>query len=245
MALPSCNPDDPCMDETNPDCINYDPCKAEYPEKFEIEVSRGLHNSWETTKLRTFVAPTALIFNTNFNYDSVKWIFGQDPTVWDGRSLELRFRDLGPVLVKAIGYRPINTICFGATDDGIDTLTEAIDFRDEEQSPVFGVWRGVLEGETDSFNIEIERYYYVNVEGDSFFKGGRFTGLPKGTKTKEGDDNASVSWHYFLYGNYNSSDPNGLHTLIGDLKDENRIEVKYDMDNAWGDFKFFNGKRVK
>jgi hypothetical protein len=59
MALPSCNPDDPCMDETNPDCINYDPCKAEYPEKFEIEVSMWpTLPSWETTKLEKPFVPT-------------------------------------------------------------------------------------------------------------------------------------------------------------------------------------------
>jgi hypothetical protein len=134
LALPSCNPDDPCMDETNPDCINYDPCKVEYPEKFEIDIlwlNTFTLEDFLPTEDTIHVAPQDLAFKTNFEYDSIFWQIGTDPTIHNENSFSIRFEDNvinSEVLVTARCHRAINTKCFGNNDDGIDTLQQLISF---------------------------------------------------------------------------------------------------------------------
>jgi hypothetical protein len=188
MAFPSCNPDDPCMDETNPDCINYNPCKAEYPEKFEIELMwpnylkrTQLEKPFVPTEDTAFSLEKTIVYKTNYDYDSIFWKVGADPRVANSLTYTILFQNEDVVTTSAICHRPINTTCFGPNDDGIDTLYKTISLHHRTKSRILGTYRGTNDGETDSITFRI---WYDTLQS------GRIqplqTGLPKGFKGEEG-----------------------------------------------------------
>lgn len=222
-----------CRDDDCP--IEPDPC-SEYPEEMEIDISvvnpQNI-NEYIPSIDSIFVTPRTLLFQTNFEYDSIRWQIGSDPEIRTVSSLPLRFENNvqnTSIRINAMGYRPINKECFGEEDDGIDTLSRIITFRNREDSPLYGVWRGTNDGEKDSFNVEIQRLYYTNSRGETFFDGTRFTGLPKGTKTYEGENHSNVYW-FDLFGSRDGPDENRLLTssLQGRLQPDGRIIIRWQM----------------
>ncbi|MCM5529934.1 hypothetical protein [Parasegetibacter sp. NRK P23] len=109
----------------------------------------------------------SLKIDTSFDY-SVKWKFGSDPLIRQGKSLYLGFgMPQSQVLVEAI---VTYTNRHKAEYSGIDTIKKSIKIL--EGTPLVGIYRGVLaSNQNDTFNIEIgwmyesrysvERSYYA------------------------------------------------------------------------------------
>jgi hypothetical protein len=252
MAAWSGCKDDECFDERNPLCENFNPCLVKYPEKMDIEMlitdPRDL-NIYIPTFDTVFVINANLYFYTNFEYDSVSWQVGSDPTIWNTKSLPLRFEKEAlnsTVTVTAKCFRPIDNDCFGAMDDGIDILTRTITFRAHEDSPLHGIWRGTNDGEKDSFDVEIQRLYYEGTIGnDTFYDGTRLSGIPKGTQTFIGRPNTKIRWFSFIY-TLGGIDPNNLisRTVEGRIQENGNIKISwklYDDDRL----RTFTGKKLK
>jgi hypothetical protein len=244
--------DDECFDETNPECSNFDPCFGKYPEKLEIEMRitdpRDL-NVYIPTFDSVFTINSNLYFYTNFDYDSVLWQIGADPTIWNRKSLPLRFEKEAlnsTVTITARCFRPIDQKCLGVKDDGIDILSRTISFGAHEDSPLHGIWRGTNNGEKDSFDVEIERVYAVGQFGDTVYNGSRLTGIPKGTQTPIGKANMRINWFSFVYGYRDQNDANGLlkGSVSGRIQENGNIQINWKIyqDDR---LRIFTGKKIK
>jgi hypothetical protein len=188
LSFPSCNPDDPCMDETNPDCINYDPYKVEYPENFEIELMwpnymgrSRLEKPFVLTEDTAFSIDEIIVYKTNYAYDSILWKVGLDPRIENSPTYSIEFQEEGEVTTRAICYRKINTNCFGPNDDGIDTLYKTITLHHYTEAPILGMYKGTNNGETDSIVFKIWYDTLPNGAIEPFQ-----SGLPKGYLGEEG-----------------------------------------------------------
>ncbi len=217
LLLPACKPDD-CP-------VEPDPC-AEYPEKMEIEILEtnnllnATNETWYVpTKYTDFVRPTGLAFKMNYNYDSIVWQIGSDPSLIRNTTARVSFPFgfIGDVTVRAIGYREINNTCFGTNDDGIDTLYKTITYHRKEDSIIFGTYRGTNDGESDSFNITIRPYQEGDVWGEDY---SYHYGLPNGNTFVK----RSTTMYNKLYGRGDDFDHHGIRNddLYAELLSDNR-----------------------
>ncbi len=235
------------------DCpVEPDPC-SEYPEKMEITLmwpDYFLPNYNEQGFIETtneiFAVEQLLQFKTNYDYDSIHWQFGSDPAIWKRNVVPLIFtKPVGKVTVFCKGFRSPNIDCFGAEDDGIDTITKTLDFKEWHESPLFGTYRGVNEGETDSFNVTIGLDSVYNqaldrwqLDKDAVF----FQGLPKHTNSRK-----KIGIEYYEMFGFNSGHHDGIddkYTYIRMFpENENEIEIHFQV-YATKENKKFNGRRT-
>jgi len=168
-----------------------DPCDV-YPSEFNIITSQEKRTpctgdpkvefgDYEEYFYDTFAITPALRiqFKTNFEFDSVKWQLGDDLTIYAQSQPIIDFsRPSQEVQVTCIGWRKVNSECFGINDDGVDTITKKISIFHIDDAPIFGTFKGTNEGENDSFMVHLGRdtlqddiigEYYLNF----------FQGLPK------------------------------------------------------------------
>jgi len=184
--------------------VEPDPC-SEYPSEFKIITSQEKRTwctgdptvdfgDYEEYQYDTFAITPALRveFKVNFEYDSLKWRLGNDPTMYSLNRPIIDFNQpLGEILVVCIGWRTVNTECFGSQDDGIDTITKKISIMHINDAPIFGTFRGVNEEQSDSFSVKLGRdtlqdsmigEYYLNF----------FEGLPQASTNRI--DNVKYKW---------------------------------------------------
>jgi len=249
LLLPACKDDCP---------VEPDPCSV-YPEKMEILIEWD-NAQWSTLRDIEFVETldsiftisSNLIFKTNYVYDSISWRIGSEINRRTGTKTVVRFEKNAlnsSVLITAECFRAKDPGCFGSDDDGIDTLQRRITFKSRYESPLIGTWRGVNDGETDSFDVEIHPLYWINSEGQKVYDGNRFTGLPKGTMSIEDHSNISLRWYEFT-GSRHENDRNGLDmsTLYGRMQEDGSIRINWDAIN-WDTYEktsgTFRGNKVK
>lgn len=190
LAVHSCR--DECPVEPDPD-----PCQA-YPASFDILTLTTKRSycigdpsvkigDFELYGYDTFVAgPFFVQFATNFEYDSVKWQFGSDPTIYHQNKQVMDFLGYeGKILATCIGWRAANTSCFGIDDDGVDTLTREITFLNLNDAPTYGRFKGTNDGELDSFVVYFGRDTIWDSNGEHYRD--FFQGLPQNStwKTQE------------------------------------------------------------
>jgi hypothetical protein len=197
----------------------------------------------------TFRTPNLSIkFELNYSYDSTVWKLQNDPKLRPQNNLILDFsKPFGRVTVQAIGYRSIHKDCFGPEDDGIDTILKTITILHEDDSPIFGTFRGTNDGESDSFNIIIGRDTFLGQDNLPYYEN-YFRGLPKNSQLKL--DRFIYRWYSF----YSSEQRGGssfddlalCHTtgrLYGSLN--NQIEVEWRNVNEGETPRIFRGVRIK
>ena len=197
----------------NDDCPpEKDPCASKYPEEIKI-VNYSIEKygpngllddkgqfAYSVYPYDSFVSPTRTKFGVNFEYDSAFWLFGTDPRVKQGNLVYIEFNSpYGKIDIQCIGYRPVDTDCFGPNDDGVDTFQKSIWIMDRWDSPLFGTYRGVHEGETDTFEIALVKEKKYQIPGDttslSYFDY-YFTGIPKQGELKM---QGALEWYRFFW----------------------------------------------
>jgi hypothetical protein len=232
------------------DCpVELNPC-SEFPEEMEIRIHVINPKKVEEVILSPdsiFLAPNLLFFSTNFEYDSIRWQVGSDPSRFIGDNYSLKFEEVSinsSVSVNAIGYRKINTDCFGINDTGKDTISRVITFRDRIESPLFGTWRGTNDGETDSFDVEIQRLYWTNSQGQPIFDGARMTGLPKGTQTREDRENLINGWYhcYIISRDTNELD---IGSVEGRIQPNGTLKIQWKLRNSSDRLRTFTAIKIK
>lgn len=164
MANSGCKKKPPpdCYDPTNPDCVNYDPCYGvtQPTADFVMEASTRNHNNDfvyipdDSIFLGVFIRFRSEYRDT-FKYKH-KWYLGAE-TLTDYQ-VERNFDNVTrPELITishVIRYQPDIICC--PNDDGIDSVSKTfylIKYFNELN--IFGKYRGVLNNEVDSFDIEI------------------------------------------------------------------------------------------
>jgi len=245
-TISGCKPDD---------CPEPDPC-AEYPADFTITANFQYFNGctegieygdFKPFDSDTLFRSTRIRFSNNFAYDSITWKIGTDPREWKQLVPEVVFRDqYNPVLVRAFAHRPINTDCFGADDDGIDTITKMYYFDDFENSPILGRYRGTNNGETDSFTLEI---VIQTDPSQSFYEDVVIKNFPKNYTGRLWQ---MLSERKKLYGNYGGTSlsvADGITKclLFGELDADDRdlFRLKWQSKREEGIQRIFTGRRIQ
>lgn len=153
----------PCTDVTNPICENYDPCHGGIPSaSFFME---------EANDLRGFIFPDSVFANGFIRFRSHlsdteykhRWYVGtevfKDDSITPSRSFKFVTRPATITISHVIEYLP-NSACFPA-DDGYDSVAQSFRLvKNYGELQTYGVYRGVKNGETDSFNLEFHPLDY-------------------------------------------------------------------------------------
>lgn len=167
-----CKDDDiECFDETNPDCVNYDPCagKEEFKPHFKMYDAIS-HWSGERLSLPGSNAinnyimiegdtllTTRVFFIAPEEYDSVWWLIGAEANFRKGKGIQIYFEDEYPenLPIIMIGKRTPNKACF-PNEQAIDTVRRYLTLLPRTTTKVIGQWVGAYDTHPlDSFEINI------------------------------------------------------------------------------------------
>jgi hypothetical protein len=165
LVISSCSKDEPCMDETNKDCPNFNPCSLKEPRPkidFEVYQTFGVANAPEF-KTDTLMPGYGSYFSANIkNAISYEWRIGIDTVISSNETFSISFdRSDSTLLVNnpvpvtlIVEYQP-DLVCF-PNQNGRDTITKFIHFRQTWQAAYFGKWKVYVDGDTDNpYEIEI------------------------------------------------------------------------------------------
>lgn len=178
FVISSCSKDEPCMDETNVDCLNFNPCSLKEPIptiNFDIYQTYAAAGA-PKFKTDTLNPGTIGYFVANIkNAIRYEWRLGIDtfittePTFSIGfNRADSTFLENNPVEVTLIvEYHQPDTICF-PDNNGRDTITKVIHFRQLWQSAYLGRWEVYVDGDTTNpYEIEIkygQNAFFPNLE---------------------------------------------------------------------------------
>lgn len=158
--LTTCCKDDGCLDPTNPNCENYDPCygKSQYSAKFNIE-SKFRGENFDIVWLvdSQQLAGYTIRYSSNLTDKSVKhtWYVGSE--IFNTSTTPERTYDHLPrpqiiTVSHVIEYTP-DLQCF-PDDIGKDSVAQSFKLIAAwNDLKIFGTFRALLEGTTDSFDI--------------------------------------------------------------------------------------------
>ncbi len=159
------NPDPKCMDPTDPNCENYDPCLVENPVSadFKMESKLTYAYGYDTIYIEeTSQAGLGVIrFTAVEEGANYKWYIGAD--TFYTRSFELLFTESGVILGSTISFTLIvekepNPVCH-PNDNGKDTVTKSLKFIDRCDYSISNKFYGSFESNpNDSFEVKIETF---------------------------------------------------------------------------------------
>jgi|GEM_PF-1994094 hypothetical protein len=174
------NDEQACCDPTNPDCPNYDPCYGVEEPSAEFLIKDFLYNPVEMNSThipeQEIFKGATLVFESSEEESEVShtWYIGADE--FYESSVEVDFTDVprpATITVSHIIEYPIDSICFPMSSgrDSVARTFHLIDYLDELNT--IGRYRGVLNQETDSFDVQLLALTYQENEpaqwGDSYF----------------------------------------------------------------------------
>ncbi len=157
-----CKDEKPCMDPSNPECENYDPCfgKERPSAKFIMEESGGVLATKDIWFQDSVFAGYMVRFRSELTDIKYKhtWYVGSEvfkTVLTSGRDFRNVSRPNFITISHVIEYEP-DLSCF-PDDDGKDSVSQTFrliaSFNDEFQT--YGTYRGVLNSTVDSFDVRI------------------------------------------------------------------------------------------
>lgn len=162
----SCCKDEDCSDPSNPECENYDPCyRISLPSaKFLME-----EQIWDDSNERVYIADDSIFvgsdirFRSTFESDEYKhtWYVGTE--VLNGPSVIRNFLTVtnrpSHITISHVMEYPVDSNCF-PFDDGRDSVSQTFYLIEYwRELNVRGSFRGLLSGQTDSFDFKARRLY--------------------------------------------------------------------------------------
>lgn len=236
-----------CKDEPPDPCKNYKTVSAEF------EVFSILNEGW-TEYEKKFVLDTFGLNSTptfsaiNKGYESYEWIFGTDLKHRFGAKVNLDFQLQHEERIKVtlITSGISNTKC-NPSDDGKDTFSKYIYFREGKESSIFGRYMGYITGSPNNiFEIAIK----PGEPGSSFYRPERVVGLaiPQNNPPKFFNDTATETGvgcnHAVFIISGTNSGPVGWAILN---QKTNEIKIEYKLMDPFPDWKnrTFIGKKIK
>ncbi len=209
-----------CQDPSNPECENYNPCYGKAPVTASMIMDQSLSAFWfeedfyETGDTLFPLLFSYIRFRNNASNTQATWILGKDTVI--GQQVERHFKSLpyGAYPVTLIVKGSADSSCF-PKDDGIDTITKYVYTIPICQLNVFGTFKVLFDGQTDSTLVRIKAKKQNNLL-DSCVE----TNLIELTNY---DGKGSVRWDY-SYFSFN-------HLYAGDpIKDNNLLQVHTSID---------------
>lgn len=156
------NPECPCTDPSNPECINYDPCFGNgepnasfFTEDRLIYPEFGEHLWIHDTILKG--GPVR--FRSPFEGSGVSHIWYVGAETLTTPTVERNFSQVprpGYITVSHVITYPVDTVCYplAAGRDSVSQTFYLVDFLSELLS-IDNTFRGVLNNETDSFDFKL------------------------------------------------------------------------------------------
>jgi hypothetical protein len=182
-----------CYDYKNPECENYDPCRANPLSNADFDIvldyinpQNNSHKYYKVPEDDTIRAGTYNFKCWQSGNDSVLWKIGTEKKYRRGDSVIVFFdKDLpgteGPITIICITCRKPNPRC-KAGDDGRDTVVKQYiihAYRKGNYDSYNGVFRGCLTSKpNDTFNVTC-----INSKPDGIF--GAYYNLPNGYHSKD------------------------------------------------------------
>lgn len=230
-----------------------DPCKNAKPISAEFEVFSILNEGW-TEYEKKFVLDTFGLNSTptfsaiNNGYESYEWIFGTDPKHRFGTNVNLDFQLQHEERIKVtlIAKGIPNTQC-NPNDDGIDTFSKYIYFREGKNLSIFGKYKGYITGNPNNiFEIAIK----PGEPGSSFYRPERVIGLaiPQNNPPKFFNDTATETGvgcnHAVFIISGTNTGPIGWAILN---QKTNEIKIEYKLMDPFPEWKnrIFIGTKIK
>lgn len=145
------------------DDINLDPCELEGVVPVSAAFTTSNETGWQDSTRRfvadTFLNYSIIIFTAEQEAASYQWKVGSDPRVFDSKEFTLTFTGIiGTIDVQLIIENTPNLDCF-PNDDGRDTLNKQIHLVEKMDSPMLGIYKGVVSSApNDTFNIDIHTF---------------------------------------------------------------------------------------
>ncbi len=248
---------DDCLDPTNPDCDNYDPCygKTLPSAKFIMEESNtDLANQGIWYADSTFFG-AMLRFRSEYDEAGYKhtWYVGAEvfnKATTPDRNFLNQARPQDITISHVLEYTP-DLQCF-PDDDGKDSVAQTFrliaSFNTDFQT--YGTFRGVLDNEVDSFDVQI---LGVDANGQlsniNTWKKDWFINFHNRGDTLTSD--ASINWpnmlSAFLY-NYEGHFTTGIEgTIKVDIDGNFEMNYRRDASTIIGDGQWhtFKGRKIK
>jgi hypothetical protein len=151
-----------CIDSSNPDCPNFDPCIAWNAQQQEIKIFAG---GYEALDHDTIWCLSDINFQLALPADSARWTIGSDPTVHSNTSLSYYFgAPYSFIQVRCISYRTDEFGCSGHLVK-MDTLQKTIHLVHWPDLPI---WNWEFEGTlTDTPNDVKHISFAIEVDPNS------------------------------------------------------------------------------
>jgi hypothetical protein len=173
VGMDSCKKKPPtppdCYDPANPDCVNYDPCYGKEMPTADFLIEDLACDAYLDC---VFITEDSIFFGNDIRFRSTfenekkykhTWYIGTE--ILNDYQVVRDFLNVPrPAFITVshvIRYEP-DTICFPG-DDGMDSVSRTFYLiRYFNELNIFGRYRGVLNNEIDSFDMEI---YFLNKNG--------------------------------------------------------------------------------
>lgn len=178
VVLSCCKDDDDglltCIDPTNPECPNYDPCHGVEPPSAAFTIQESILSSYPSNRWvwtpddNYFMANGDIRFTSPFFDSKYKhtWYLGaeiiHDPMFVRSHAAVSNEQRPYQITVSHVLEYPLDNECF-ANATGKDSVARIYTlqrYHDELMS--FGVYRGAFEGQRDSFDFAIRR---IRIDG--------------------------------------------------------------------------------
>jgi len=226
-----------CYDYKNPECENYDPCRANPLSNADFDIVIDYINPQTHSHTYYKVSEDDTIYTGDKTFkcwqsgnDSVLWKIGTEKKYRRGDSLTVFFdSDVpgteGPITIKCITCRKPNPRC-KASDDGRDTVVKHYIMRAYRKGiydSYNGVFRGCLTAKPlDTFNVT-----FLHSKPDGLFAA--YYNLPKGYHSKD-----IAPWDMTLNKHTNrfATSTDGIFFLLNKTLDSIHVEIP-SLDH-WG-----------
>ena len=155
IQLVSCCKDEPCTDDTNPNCPNYNPCKSfpTRPASFKMYEELGMYLPDSLAYLSQnyiqdgdtgVLGEGLLVFQADYpNADSYEWQIGNEATRRTGKSIDVGFGGNTEKSIKITLYVKYSKDkdCF-KNYNGSDTVSKTIHFTEYLHHCMWGTYVG-------------------------------------------------------------------------------------------------------
>lgn len=189
LLMAGCCKDEKCLDDTNPNCSNFNPCKTipVRPASFTIYEPLGMVLPDSLSYLNKNIIQDGdtgilgegyIVFSADYlNADSYEWQIGNEPTRRTGQSVDLGFGGNIERSVKITLYVKYskNIDCF-KNYNGYDTISKTIHFTDYKKHCMWGTYIGTWSHKP----MQLDTFYYKTEAPstiDQTIRGHRSTGL--------------------------------------------------------------------
>lgn len=171
LLVAACCKDEPCQDRTNPDCENYDPCAVKSLPSASFFMEENIRNNEGDL---IYISEDSLFSGGLIRFRSPNesaefthtWYVGQE--VLDGFQVERNFLTVTNrpafISISHVLEYPVDSACF-QQDDGKDSVAQTLYLVEYwNELATFGTFRGVLVGQTDSFDFKVRALFVTSGE---------------------------------------------------------------------------------